>query len=148
MIFNESRVNSKSNIKNLNLIKVSDFGEARVTQGNNTNKLYTIKGTELFMSPKLAESYKNIQKEVDHNPYKSDCFSLGLCLLYAASLNLNSIYEIRNEILENRSISGSINKYLKLKFTKKFIDLLMRMLNIDENKRFDFIELNEFLEKY
>jgi len=148
MIFNESRVNSKSNIKNLNLIKVSDFGEARVTQGNNTNKLYTIKGTELFMSPKLAESYKNIQKEVDHNPYKSDCFSLGLCLLYAASLNLFSIYEIRNEILENRSISGSINKYLKLKFTKKFIDLLMRMLNIDENKRFDFIELNEFLEKY
>jgi len=149
LIFGDGRRNnSKSNVKNSCLIKVSDFGEARISQGNNSNKLYTIKGTELFMSPKLIECYQKIEKEVDHNPYKSDCFSLGLCLLYAASLNINSVYDIKKEIQEKASISATINRYLKLKFSKKFIDLLSRMLSIDESKRIDFVELNEHLKKY
>ena len=35
-----------------------------------------------------------------------------------------------------------------MKFTKKFINLLTRMVNIDENQRFDFFELNDFLKTY
>ena len=33
----------------------------------------------------------------NHNTYKSDVFSFGLCLLYAASLSEDIIYDIRNQ---------------------------------------------------
>lgn len=149
LIFNNNGYISKIKNKSYShLIKLSDFGEARLSRGVNTNKFYTIKGTELFMSPKLSESFLINKKKVIHNPYKSDCFSLGLCILYAASLNINSVYDIRLEIQENKSVSYTINKYLKLKFTKKFIDLLIKMLDINENQRFDFIQLNNYLKNY
>jgi len=148
LIFNNKTDNSKFSCKNNLFIKVSDFGEARIAFENKTRKLYTIKGTELFMSPKLISCYQNIENEVNHNPFKSDCFSLGLCLLYAATLNINSVHDIRFEIQESNKISNTLNKYLKLKFTKKFLDLLTRMLEIDEEKRPDFMQLNDFLRKF
>ena len=46
------------------------------------------------MSPILFEGLKNKIFDLKYNPYKSDVFSLGMCLLFAGTLrNLNSILD-------------------------------------------------------
>ena len=117
------------------IYKISDFGEARFSKSTAGNEFYTIKGTEIFMSPILIEGCNSIINKANHNLFKSDCFSLGLCLLFAATLNINSVHEIRFELREFKKINNTINKYLKMKFTKKFILMITNMLNIEEDER-------------
>ena len=83
--------------------KVADFGEAKEIKISKQQN--TLRGTELYMSPVLYNGLKWNKKDVLHNVYKSDVFSLGYCLLYAASLNFKIINEIR-ETLENLSKRG------------------------------------------
>ena len=59
------------------------------------NKSNSLKGTELYMSPILYCCLKREEDDVEHNPYKSDVFSLGLCLFYAATINFNILLSMR-----------------------------------------------------
>ena len=73
-----------------NIYKIADFGEAKeikISKGLNT-----LRGTELYMSPALYSGLKDERSDINHNPYKSDVFSLGLCFLYAATLNFDLLY--------------------------------------------------------
>ena len=132
--------------------KLTDFGEAKKrNQQNGIRNLYgfeqntskqTVRGTELYMSPILFRALQT--KVVDgaqYNAYKSDVFSLGMCFLLASSLNYQSLFEIR-EVLDMKIIEQVINKYLGKLYSKNFINLLIRMLQVDEKKRPDFAELN------
>ncbi len=38
-----------------------------------------------------------------------------------------------------------LNKHLKNKYTQKFIKILILMLEVDENKRCDFVQLNDYI---
>ena len=106
----------------------------------------TIRGTELYMSPILfhALQKKNISKYTEHNTFKSDVFSLGLCFLFAATLTFNSLCEIR-ELDDTILIKMTLNKYLK-RYTNKFNDILFLMLEVEEKFRDDFIELEKRVE--
>ena len=78
--------------------KIADFGEAKSLErvAKNTQE-QSLRGTELYMSPILFTTLRseNRGKFVEHNVYKSDVFSLGLCFLFAAELGQKIIYEIR-----------------------------------------------------
>ena len=127
-----------------NIFKVADFGEAKeVKQAN--RQIETLRGTELYMSPILFTTLRTTNKNnVQHNSYKSDVFSLGYCFLYAATLSFKILYEIRH--LKNpKTVSHIIRNYLCIKYSKKFSDLLSRMLEINETIRFDFISLNKYI---
>ena len=124
------------------LYKVADFGEAK--EAKIAKQLNTLRGTELYMSPVLYDGLKKDKDDVAHNPYKSDVFSLGFCLMYAASLNFNIIYEVR-DVTDMRRIEKILKKHLKNKYTEKFISVLILMLQIDESKRCDFVQLNQFI---
>ena len=65
--------------------KVCDFGEAKVIDGCDVIR-QTIKGTELYMSPIIFRALNKKQNQLVHNTYKSDVFSLGMCILLAATL--------------------------------------------------------------
>lgn len=131
-----------------NIFKLSDFGEAKDL--HNLEGMSTLRGTELFMSPKLNYSIKTNIK-VDHNNFKSDMYSLGLCLLYAATLNYNAIHELREISLDykkeidfssiNKKMMGTLNTYLKMRYSKGFIEQMAKMLDLDEDTRYDFIEM-------
>ena len=130
-----------------NSFKISDFGEAKNLSSNNKSTInQTIRGTELYMSPILFYSLKkkNISKYTQHNTFKSDVFSLGLCLLFASTLTFNSLYEIR-ELNNNILIKRSLNKYLQ-RYSSKFTDILYLMLELDEKYRDDFIQLEKRIE--
>ena len=96
------------------------------------------------MSPILfrALQKKNMSKYTEHNTFKSDVFSLGLCILFASTLTFNSLCEIR-ELNNSKDIKFILKRYLEKKYTNKFNDFLFSMLEIDEKFRCDFIELEK-----
>ena len=123
--------------------KIADFGCAKEM---NMSMLNSLKGTELFISPILFESLKNNNIcGVDHNVYKSDVYSLGLCILYAATLSINPITELRR--ISDQIISYNLLKKSLASYSQGFINLLYRMLDLNEELRLDFIELQEYLLK-
>ena len=125
-----------------NIYKIGDFGEAKIT--DNYIIKQSIKGTELYMSPILFRALSKRQNIIIHNTFKSDVFSLGMCLFYAVTLTFKSLYDIR-EINDSKLIKKILEKYLIVKYSHNFVNILVKMLEVDENLRPDFIELeNDF----
>ena len=125
--------------------KVCDFGEAKVIDGCDVIR-QTIKGTELYMSPIIFRALNKKQNQLVHNTYKSDVFSLGMCILLAATLTFQSLYDIR-ELKHMDKIKNILIKYLIAKFSYDFVHILVKMLEINEDLRPDFIELEKILSK-
>ena len=125
-----------------NKFKVSDFGEAKTTI--DISQEATLKGSELFMSPMLYQGLKYNKKDVMHNPYKSDVYSLGLCLFYAATLNFNLLSQIR-DVLNMKVLEKIVRKNVYQIYSEKLILLIMGMLEVEQEKRMDFIELEKFV---
>ena len=125
--------------------KVCDFGEAKVTDGNDVIH-QTIKGTELYMSPILFRALNKRQPHIIHNTYKSDVFSHGMCLFLAATLTFQSLYDIR-ELKDMEIIKNILVKYLIAKYSYDFVHILIKMLEVNEDLRPDFIELEKILSK-
>ena len=137
-------------IFNDNKYKLADFGEAKELYKDiaPTNK-QTLRGTELYMAPALFHALrsKKVIKYINHNPYKSDVFSFGLCSLFAATLCFESIYDIR-ELNNNVSIHIILEKYLRKNYSFDVINIISHMLDINETTRKDFIEMQEEFKLY
>ena len=133
-----------------NKYKLADFGEAKELYKDiaPTNK-QTLRGTELYMAPALFHALrsKKVIKCINHNPYKSDVFSFGLCSLFAATLCFESIYDIR-ELNNNVSIHVILEKYLRKNYSFDVINIISHMLDINETTRKDFIEMQEEFKLY
>ena len=135
-----------------NEYKICDFDEAKYADDKNdkrktknNNLKQTIRGTELYMSPILFKAVKYRPDSLTkYNSFKSDIFSLGLCFLYASCLDTNILYKIR-EILDMKKIMNIVNDNLRMRYSQNYINILLYMLQIDENYRPDFIELNSWL---
>ena len=123
--------------------KLADFGEAK--KANEISEMNTLRGTELFMSPVLYSGLKHEKNDVNHDPYKSDIFSLGFCFLYAATLNFDLLYKVR-DIYNSNMMNKTLEENLKNKYSNTFIEILSKMLDTDESERFNFEELVEFVE--
>ena len=120
------------------IFKISDFGEAKEMKID--KQINTLRGTELYMSPALYWGLKNNNRDVNHDPYKSDVFSLGFCFLYAAALNFKLLYQVR-EVYNNNQMNQILNQQFSKKYSATFINILSYMLEVDETKRYDFSEL-------
>jgi serine/threonine protein kinase len=133
------------------IYKLTDFGEARkIGEKDKNNKSlvqYSLKGTELYMSPLLFNGLRTGQIDIKHNTYKSDVYSLGLCMLYSATTCDKKLFEIRR-IIEMEKIKKFVNKSLEEKYSDKFIDIIISMLEIHEQNRPDFIELEKIIENF
>ena len=130
-----------------NIYKLTDLGEAK--RSNNNTQLATLKGSQLFMSPNLFFVLKYDGKGVlvKHNLFKSDVFSLGYCFLYAMSLDLRLIKSLREETSMIDVLSILKRFGIENMYSEKFLNIIYKMIQTDENKRFDFIELNEEINK-
>ena len=79
---------------------------------------------------------------IQHNPYKSDVFSFGLCSLFAATLCFESLYDVR-ELRSNVSLRCVVQRYLKYRYSNDMINIITKMLDVNEATRMDFIELEK-----
>ena len=125
------------------IYKLADFGEAK--KANENSEMNTLRGTELFMSPVLYSGLKHDKNDVNHDPFKSDVFSLGFCFLYAASLNFDLLYKVRN-IYNSNIMNKILEENLNNKYSNIFITIISKMLDTDESERFNFEELVEYIE--
>ena len=98
------------------------------------------------MSPLLFNGLRTGQIDIKHNLFKSDVYSLGLCILYAAVTNNKPLYEIRKYV-EMGGVKKYLEKLLRGKYSQKFLSLLVSMLEIHEKNRPDFIELEKIVEE-
>ena len=82
------------------LYKICDFGEALVFENSEDegSMVQNVCGSKLYMSPVIFFALKNQFKKVKHNVYKSDVFSLSICILLAATLDYEILFRIRDEI--------------------------------------------------
>ena len=127
--------------------KITDLGEAK--DAKNNTQLATLKGSQYFMSPNLFSAFKYTgnNTKVVHNIFKSDVFSLGFCFLYAMNLNMKLIQSLREEN-NMKNVINIIKKFgLDKKYSEKFMNIIYNMIQIDENKRMDFIELYNEINK-
>ena len=125
------------------IYKIADFGEAK--ESKISKEINTLRGTELYMSPALYSGLKNERDDVKHDPYKSDVFSLGFCLIYAAALNLKLLYQLR-DVYNMEQMNNILNQQLKKKYSDTFISILSHMMEVDESKRYDFSQIMEIIE--
>ena len=135
LILNDSNSNK--------VYKLADFGEAKeLLKGNRPTNIQTLRGTELYMSPILFFAYRGRKKMkyIQHNPYKSDVFSLGLCALFASTLCYESLLDVR-ELKSNISIYVVVEKYLRFKYSDNVVNIISKMLDINETTRVDFVQL-------
>ena len=99
------------------------------------------------MSPILFSGLNQKLMHVIHNTYKSDMFSLGMCILFAATLGFDSLYEIR-EMDNMDDIRIILMKYLSQHYSKSLIEILLCMLEFKEKKRPDFIQMEKVINLY
>ena len=128
------------------IYKLADFGEAKEVKIS--KRLNTLRGTELYMSPALYEGLKQGKNDVSHDPFKSDVFSLGFCLLYAASLNFELLYEARDNDKSEMIIKLLNKSLIKKAYSDNMIKIILNMLMYDEKKRFSFEELLKFIDEH
>ena len=126
--------------------KIGNFNTLRVMQREGV-LVQRIFGDELYMSPILLNGLRQVLETIEHNTYKSDLFSLGMCLFYAACLSQIGIVEIRETIDMNLKFQ-ILNKYLSNKYSQKIIKFLYLMLLTNEDDRPDFVLLEEGMIKY
>ena len=119
--------------------KLSDFGEVKIIEPEGLIE-QDIGGTELYMSPKLFFAMKKKEKSVIHNAYKSDVFSLGMCFFLAACCSYDGPNVIRL-LYDMKAIKKVLNYNLSKRYSEKIINMLWTMLQVDETKRPDFIQL-------
>jgi hypothetical protein len=126
--------------------KLCDFGEIRVMQREGI-VVQRVRGSELYMSPILFYGLRNKLIQVRHNTYKSDVFSLGMCLFFAAGLSYRGPVEIR-EVSDMKQKAIILNKHLGGRYSQKLIKILHLMLQTEESNRPDFILLEEAIKIY
>ena len=124
-----------------------DFGEIRVLERDGLI-VQRVRGSELYMSPILFNGLHKNLLQVKHNTYKSDVFSLGMCLFLASSLSYEGLYEVREILKYKDKTRLVVNRYLSMKYSQKYINILISMLQINENNRPDFIELEKIMNSY
>ena len=61
----------------------------------------------------------------------------GFCILFAATLNINVLYECRN-FYDTKSVNVFLHKTLRNKYSTAFINVLSKMMDINEKNRYDF----------
>ena len=124
--------------------KICDFGEAKETKFSKKHK--TLRGTELYMSPLLYNGLLHDEQFVEHDAFKSDVFSLGCCMIIAGVLDFDIINKIR-ELKEQIKIKKFLKNKFEGRYSDKFIDIVLKMMNFNEKERIDFVELDQIIKK-
>ena len=125
--------------------KLCDYGEIRILKRDGFI-VQRVRGSELYMSPILFYGLHHNLVQVKHNTYKSDVFSLGMCFFYASSLTYNGVDSIR-ELTNMQKIKEILFNHLNQRYSLKYMQFILEMLELNENKRPDFIQLELKMKK-
>ena len=128
------------------VLKICDFGNAKILKKKGI-VVQRIRGSELFMSPLVFKAYHAGMKQIQHNTFKSDVFSLGMCLFFAACLSYEGPSTIR-EVYDMNVIKNVLYQFLGRRYSSNLINILLTMLQVEEDRRPDFNQLQAMFNLY
>lgn len=136
LLYNETSENNKGNEDFVSKLSIPFLDDPLKWSYSLTHLVKDcLKKNELYLSPLVYNSVNKEQiSKIPHTPNKSDIYSLGLCMIYAATLSTKPFFELRTK-MESESIKRVINKYLKLRYSSHFIEIITGMLLHDEKRR-------------
>ena len=121
-------------------LKIIDFSSAESKEDvDNICEDVIVTGTTIFMAPEIFEAYMKGEKIVNVDIEKADVFSLGLTILKIITcedLDGLNLKENNHELLK---------KVENLVIEEKIREVLMAMLQVEPNDRFDFEACNQVL---
>ena len=132
--------------------KICDVGVGTDTSNDsNQTKTRTLIGTLAFISQELLQNFKEKKLQSQYNPFKTDVYSLGLCLIYFLTqrkYTSSERLEMNNELFHLK-LRKQI-KELKMKYTSipSLSKVLKFMLLSPLESRPDFILLQKLLEEF
>ena len=130
-------------------IKVIDFGESKESfdeEDEDHTTMATIRGTPQYLSPILWEAHVITQaKQVEHNMFKSDVFSAGLVLFQMAAMMDVSGFNQKTSNVDGEKLIREGLRMISKRYSNNIIEILGKMLQFNEDKRPNFIELGKFI---
>ncbi|CAD8156872.1 unnamed protein product [Paramecium pentaurelia] len=100
-----------------------------------------------FFSPAQIEAIPKKDKYLKHNRYKSDVFNFGLILIYLIQAKHPEVYDWKKWQVDDFALRKVQDDLIVTNFDEKFLRLIEIMLTIEEDKRPDFIELDNMVNK-
>ncbi|CAD8212821.1 unnamed protein product [Paramecium octaurelia] len=99
----------------------------------------------IYLSPNLVNTIRKNNWQPKHNQYKSDVFTLGMLFLHLGLNQVNSdCYNyIQGKFLEEH-LTIKLQK-LRTRYGQLFCDLIQMMLITQEDKRPDFIQMEQII---
>ena len=116
---------------------VGNFSSSTVSPPSEV--LRSIHGQSYYHSPKITNAILNGNVVVNHNIYKSDVYSLGLTLLALARLDAPETITMSGHDLE--VIQKEVGE---CRYSDNFKLLLLAMLEVEEEKRGDFLNFEQW----
>ena len=130
-------------------IKVIDFGESKESfddEDEDHTTMATIRGTPQYLSPILWEAHVITQaKQVEHNMFKSDVFSAGLVLFQMAAMMDVSGFNQKTRNVDGEKLIREGLRMISKRYSNNVIEILGKMMQFNEDKRPNFIELGKFI---
>jgi serine/threonine protein kinase len=107
-------------------------------------------GYHAALSPQLLNAYKSKELHPNHDPVKSDIFSIGItCLCAALNTNIHHYYNFTGTpVLKQEVINQSYDKMSELGFSHQLISTIQGFLDVNEDRRTSLEEIYSFLAKY
>lgn len=107
-------------------------------------------GYRAALSPQLLTALKSQELHPNHDPIKSDIFSIGITVLCAAlNTSINHYYNFTGvPTLKNEVINQSYDKMSELGFSHQLISTIQGFLEPNEDRRTSLEEVYSFLGKY
>jgi serine/threonine protein kinase len=125
-------------------LKIGDFGSASLIMYQVD---FTIAGSPHYLSPELRKGYERYLSgigaiRINHNPFKSDVYSLGLVFLYMQTLK-----KIKENFENLNKLPLLLKKRLNLIKNVKIKEVLSKMLEIPNEIRPDFKQLKKIVDQ-
>ena len=120
-------------------VKIGDYGVAKKIE----TQLNTLQGSLGYYSPKLKHALlqgESCLYSVQHNPFKSDVYSLGVVLTQLTFLELPSLFNSLKNLQANVDA-----KLREACYSEAWKRLLAGMLRVEESQRPDFLQLQTAL---
>ena len=100
------------------------------------------------MSPIVYDNYKLRRINILHDVFKSDIFSLGYTILFTMCLNIGVLEDIR-ELNNMNEIRLIISRYFNVKiYSDKLYRLIIGMIELNENERYNLNMIENQLKKW
>ena len=116
-------------LSNAKECKVADFGTAKSTEQIIAS--HTVVGTPMYLSPQIREGMVKLRDVTQYNPYHADVYSLGITMVYLATLESPMKLGVLNGLEER--ITAEIQGIRV--YSDNFRQVLWAMLRVREEDR-------------